>query len=355
MTGAVSIGNTLFFAGTDEEHGSELWRTDGTVAGTKMVKDLVPDIGSSQPHYFIVYDNKIYFSASDASFQSALWRSDGTASGTKRLRNVAVNSMLGIANGKLFFNGYTDEKGIELWVTDGTGLGTRLVKDIYPGSNFSFPSLAVETDSLLYFFANDGVHGPELWRSNGFITGTKLVKDITPGYNGSSVFNMVKGNGRLYFIRDDKLWSSDGTANGTAPVNNPDLINASQLSLLLPVKNKIFFTAYTPEKGNELYAINAEDIGIRPPEVENMLKAPVAENFINIYPNPTISKATVTIPGKLKDVTITLADVSGKVLWQGNYRDQKSVKLPTENLAAGVYMITIRSGDETKTAKLVKE
>ena len=86
-----------------------------------------------------------------------------------------------------------------------------------------------------------------------------------------------------------------------------------------------------------------------------MLKAPVAESFINVYPNPTNSNATLIIPGKSKDVAITMTDVSGKILWRGNYRDQNRVNLPTQNLAAGVYMITIKGGNETKTVKLVKE
>ena len=35
-------GSVAYFAATDAAHGEELWRTDGTAAGTKLVKDIRP-------------------------------------------------------------------------------------------------------------------------------------------------------------------------------------------------------------------------------------------------------------------------------------------------------------------------
>src|SRR5829696_10591122 len=36
------VGDTLFFTASDEGHGRELWKTDGTPEGTVLVKDLTP-------------------------------------------------------------------------------------------------------------------------------------------------------------------------------------------------------------------------------------------------------------------------------------------------------------------------
>ena len=183
-----------------------------------------------------MFKNRLYFNATDEFYQSALWKSDGTAAGTKHLRNVSFGNILGIANGKLFFNGYTYEKGNELWATNGTAIGTRLVKDIYPGAGSSYPGGGVGIDSLMYFVASDGVYGFELWKSDGTMQGTKMVKDIGFQDSSGNIYSMANGKDRLYFTLENNLWSSDDTADGTIPVNDPDLMNASQFSWLIPIK-----------------------------------------------------------------------------------------------------------------------
>src|SRR6059058_564112 len=41
----------LFFSTSDPLHGWELWKSDGTTAGTMLVKDIVPGPNSSWPSY----------------------------------------------------------------------------------------------------------------------------------------------------------------------------------------------------------------------------------------------------------------------------------------------------------------
>ena len=38
----VAAGDTLFFTADDGEHGTELWRSDGTEDGTRLVRDINP-------------------------------------------------------------------------------------------------------------------------------------------------------------------------------------------------------------------------------------------------------------------------------------------------------------------------
>ncbi|MBK8659317.1 MAG: hypothetical protein IPN22_10740 [Bacteroidetes bacterium] len=45
-------------------NGSELWVTDGTTAGTQMVKNINPS-GSSNPENFTLFNNQLFFSADD--------------------------------------------------------------------------------------------------------------------------------------------------------------------------------------------------------------------------------------------------------------------------------------------------
>src|SRR5438876_992683 len=43
------VNGTLFFSANDGVNGTELWKSDGTDAGTVMVKDINPGAGSSSP------------------------------------------------------------------------------------------------------------------------------------------------------------------------------------------------------------------------------------------------------------------------------------------------------------------
>lgn len=85
----VIVGDVLYFAGVDAEHGVELWRTDGTAAGTYLVKDINPGLASSSPNYLLAIDGYIYFSAISAEFGAELWRSDGTEAGTVQMQDFA--------------------------------------------------------------------------------------------------------------------------------------------------------------------------------------------------------------------------------------------------------------------------
>ena len=109
--------------------GEELWVTDGTTAGTRMVKDLVPAPTSSSPADFVEFAGALFFSADDGRSGRELWRSDGTRPGTARVKDLAVGAassspnQLMVAGGALYFVA----NSLELWSTDGTEAGTKLV------------------------------------------------------------------------------------------------------------------------------------------------------------------------------------------------------------------------------------
>src|SRR5215813_12404216 len=53
-TGFVSLGGTLLFQADDGRHGSELWRTDGTAAGTSLLFDVCPGACPSRVYWTAV-------------------------------------------------------------------------------------------------------------------------------------------------------------------------------------------------------------------------------------------------------------------------------------------------------------
>ena len=124
----------------------ELWKTDGTQAGTVMLKDIMPGTDSwGGPYNFTVFNDFLFFSANDGN-GSELWKTDGTVAGTVRVKDIFpgddgfgnVNggnpNYLTVFNNELFFAA-TDGNGTELWKTDGTESGTVMVKDIFPGGD----------------------------------------------------------------------------------------------------------------------------------------------------------------------------------------------------------------------------
>ena len=51
----------------------ELWTSDGTTGGTRLVQDINPGPGSSTPENFIVAGGCLYFSATDGEHGFELW------------------------------------------------------------------------------------------------------------------------------------------------------------------------------------------------------------------------------------------------------------------------------------------
>jgi ELWxxDGT repeat protein len=180
--GFVTVGSYAYFAATTAMHGRELWRTDGTAAGTQIVRDIGPG------------------------------RTDG---GVDRLTNV---------NGTLFFYAITPGTGRELWKSDGTTAGTVMVKDIVPGpGNGVSVGLhgMINVGGVLYF-AGVNELGAELWRSDGTEAGTYMLKDVQTGPGSADPSHFTDANGTLFFTNGytQRLWRSDGTEAGTREVSS---------------------------------------------------------------------------------------------------------------------------------------
>jgi ELWxxDGT repeat protein len=263
------IGGELYFAADDGDHGSELWKTDGTEAGTVLVKDIVPGSFGSEPYNLVNMNGILFFDAfQDNTGNDELFKSDGTAAGTVLVADINPGSSGSylhdptLVNGILYFAANDGTHGKELWRSDGTAAGTQLVADLNAGLTGSQLSYLTNLNGTLFFAANDGNLGSELWRTDGTASGTVLVKDIDPGSAGSNVKGIVNVNGTLYFSASDgthgnELWKSDGTAAGTVLVQdlNQRSVDSNPANFTV-LGNSLLFSADDGFHGTELWKLS---------------------------------------------------------------------------------------------------
>ena len=180
----------------------ELYVTDGTQAGTTALAPLTRYIQDP-----LALGGKFYFLTS-----RSLSVSDGTSQGTVPVETFPVTSApplsLTTFGGKLFFG----ENG--LWVSDGTPAGTMQIE-----SDVDARLIAAAGDQL-FFIALDSQTHYSLWKTDGTSAGTVKLSDLP---NGNPTSMTAVGN-RMYFVMSnssaDELWTSDGTAGGTAMVRS---------------------------------------------------------------------------------------------------------------------------------------
>ncbi|MET0555352.1 MAG: hypothetical protein ABW221_20080 [Vicinamibacteria bacterium] len=228
--GPVSLGSVALFSAETPAHGRELWRTDGSEAGTSLVKDIAPgSFGGVQYSGSAVWHGALLFCARGAGSEAPrLWRSDGTTEGTYALSDLGPDwpqsfrgCQFAVNRGRVLF---TTQFNRFLWSTDGTAAGTSLVKDMGASALPDFydvPALA-PVGRFVYFVAPGPGGGYEVWRTDGSAAGTVLVKDVAPGSASSAPVDLRAAGprGLLTFTADDGVhgferWVSDGTPAGT--------------------------------------------------------------------------------------------------------------------------------------------
>lgn len=270
------LGNKLVFTAGNSTYGDELWVTDGTAAGTRLLKDIDPGTADSSIDLgegLIALGSKLIFEAISAAHGQELWVTDGTPAGTTLLKDINPGTSWSfpdeftVLNGRLYFTADDTTHGDELWVTDGTSGGTRLVADINPGAPDSSINHITALGSKIVFAAYDGTtKNVELWTSDGTAGGTVLLKDInpTPGvFGGSHPHNFTKlGNSLVCTANSSEVWITNGTTAGTQLLK--DIWDGSTLSDprdYFAIGNKLVFRAGDATHGTELWVTDGTNSG----------------------------------------------------------------------------------------------
>jgi ELWxxDGT repeat protein len=257
----VDFFGTALFVADDGIHGRELWRTDGTAAGTALFFEFTPGPNGSTIGGTVVADRLWLRASSQVSATFPFgpldfepWVSDGTVAGTQRLGDLAPGTASSFPYGFVGFAGQVwfvalDPAGFGLYRTDGTPPGTAR----FFGLTQSPRHLAVAGTRL--FFDNAG----EVWSTDGTPAGTFASLDIAPGPADSQSRDFVAlgASTKLAFTavvpgQPRTLWLTDGTAAGTRqlPLTFPD-----ERTSLLRNGPDVFVSGDDGVLGRELHAL----------------------------------------------------------------------------------------------------
>ena len=177
--GGIVLGKKLIFAGQElfnrpdgvavNKYGVELFETDGTAAGTKLLKDILDTPGDSvgsRPSQITRCGKKVIFTiqVSGVPNQNRLWESDGTTGGTKLLAELptgsSIRNITSVGEGAEFTVS-TLGRGKDLWWTNGTAEGTRRIME----GGAEEGGLQKFADGVVFFGSANGKRG--IWWSDG--------------------------------------------------------------------------------------------------------------------------------------------------------------------------------------------
>ena len=304
-----------YFGADDGFLGYELWATNGTLRGTRLVADLCPGRCPGRPWVLTPSGGLLFFIAGNITggYDSYwLWRSDGTPGGTFPLVDLEIGSSGSIGpvsffapfrGGVVFIVHDRVRRAWGLWGSDGTRAGTRQIAPLprwfIPAdtpSNYDWPR-AQDDPGKHYFTWNgrpwvtDGTAGGtgpiptpvqqpcggsarvsrlvvyggeearqdcEPWVSDGTARGTRRLRDVWKGSSSSYPDSFVAAGGLVYFTAYDdhnhrQLWKTNGTSRGTVIVRAPGTRGLGKVSIMGVAGSRVYFAADDGEHGVELW------------------------------------------------------------------------------------------------------
>jgi ELWxxDGT repeat protein len=251
----VPFHNALYFTAGDGTHGDQLWKTDGTPAGTVLVKNINPNpIGNATISSLTVLGDKLLFGADNGTDGPQIWVSDGTADGTVPLAGTSLtpagfNSPLSLVNGNAYF--VLPASGTySIWKTDGTSAGTTpLVTLPTDAASYSHPFLIGSRMYLVGTAYSGGLPYNTLYSFNA---ADNSLTTVVPFAETRTISQLTDANGVAYFYTGDlahpgldleRYDPTNGRVHIKHTVANP--ATSTNVPGIVAVNDKVFFTADT--------------------------------------------------------------------------------------------------------------
>lgn len=382
LINSVIINNKIYFSASSLTSGFELWSSDGTTAGTTVFDNINPVIGMGSNPFILpdflsfinggnyhthLYNGKIFFIADDGTHGAELWITDGTVAGTKMVTdlNPGADSSLLTGSGSIswfyttsdfYFTANNGTTGTELFKTNGTEAGTSLVKDINPGSASSDPFMFMFLNNHIYLTADDGdnVNGDvDLYLINAEVSLPVSLLSFTATLNNKAVdlqwTTSTETNTKNYTIQRSYNGAQFENIGSQAAAGNSD----KKINYLFTDKealntgvNKIYYRLQiTDNDGKFTYSpIAAVTISSN-------------GSFIVLYPNPVKDQLILVTNISVNKATVKISNAGGKVVYIKQFENIQpgaQNKINVAGLGKGVYYLEFISDNNKQTTRFIK-
>jgi ELWxxDGT repeat protein len=257
ITPVIANGSDLYLSINDGSHGLEPWKLTSSNS-LSMLKDINPGSANGVFQYpffsFTISNSQVFFLATDAGGND-IWKSNGTSAGTVKAVDLSFGGVFQLkdVNGTMFFNRDSTnsewgDQSTELWKTQGTAASTQLVKSF--GWSYPYHGLTNFTshNGKLFFMRHHGNPDQDLMASDGTEAGTYTVK-ANVNYDGH-IERMVSFQNYVAFYGQSQgfptgIYKSDGTPGNISEVRQLNYIYAQGGSMayvdLTVADDRLFF------------------------------------------------------------------------------------------------------------------
>jgi ELWxxDGT repeat protein len=339
-----NVNGVLFFTANDGTNGAELWKSDGTIDGTSLIKDIRPGSNGSNPFGFVLSNNILYFIAVDGTNGRELWKSDGTINGTTLVKDVstghsfpATDYNLISQNGSLYFIDLANS----LWQSDGTNTGTIQLVD-GSSSGISSPMALMLVDTKFLFAASSAAGGNELWSAQYSTLPVSLLS-----FNGKST---LQGNFLQWNVANEVDFTGYELQRATAD-------KLFRKIALLPAQGRSTyqFTDNNPIAGANYYRLKMIDADGSFKMSENVVALNFDLNKSNefaVWPVPVKDKLNL----RNAKGTLHILSTNGQLVQKTIIKSNEISSVNVAQLPVGAYILQLQLADgQMLTKKLIKQ
>ncbi|HET7115253.1 MAG TPA: T9SS type A sorting domain-containing protein [Hanamia sp.] len=378
LADAINISGTFIFPFTDLATTNALWQSDGTSGGTKVFESFPANLNNNIPIIYTnlnfnpvtktitypLYNGNFFFSANSTADGNELWKSDGTVANTQIVKDINPGTPDGInenlswiyTSSGLYFAADDGVDGNELWKTDGASQ-TSMVKDIFPGAHNANPSLVFINNNKLFFTATDNNPADssvtDLYVVDGVFSPLPVsLLDFTVSPKGADALlhwsTSQEINSRDFTVRssdDAQHWNDIGTVPAAGNSYTQSNYSFTDVGVMNSGKDIVYYRLAETDIDGKI--TNSNIIYIK---INN-----INQWNAQLYSNPVHDNVRLMLTGIQDNAIISINDINGQVVYKKQIQNQNGLMTLPVNLERGVYLLVVTTNNEMKTIKFVKE
>jgi ELWxxDGT repeat protein len=372
----VQMNGKLYFTAYQMGSGAELWETDGTKAGTKLFFEVMPGPDNGTPvlmpnfqlnfgSAFPVHQgNMFYFLFAHPVDGVELWKSDGTVAGTTKVKVLKTidNDLPHLSwmytKAGLYFSSDDGLIGDEIWKSDGTEAGTTLVINLNPnegeGSEVSFYPFPINGKYLFTGTDGDNAMMYDLYALDGNLAPLPVkLESVTvssAGADGQLKWQTASEQNTLEFVversDDGKTFSRIGAVAAAGHSSDK--------------KTYLFADAGIGNSGRQIlyYRLRMRDRDGKETisKVVSLTLKGGAELSVQLLGNPVRGDIKLSVSKTASPVNLTVKDAAGRTVKALQVKNENNViSVPAGDLLPGAYFLVAECHGKSSILKFLKQ